>query len=364
MKIVIPMFGLGQSGGIKVICRVANELYKRGYDVEIITFRHASDLSLNFNVDVPVKYIYIPKLLLKIPIFNVIIKIILLWRNISKCDIIIANWNLTAYPVHFYRKTRAKKLYYIQAYEPEFFDYDRGVQLHKIIKNKITNKIYKKLAEHSYKLKLYKKIVNNDGINKKINNLFKKEVKFPIIPPGVDLDIFKPNENRKKGKNDQIVIGAITTTTEWKGTRDFFEAMSFTINKGYKIKIKTAFGPYPPKTKYVPHENVEPSTQKELAKFYRSLDIFISPITLIGEFPLGPLEAMACGTPVISTKLDYGINGYNHLEVPQNNPEDISKAVEKLIKNEALRRKLIKNGIETAKKYSWNKIIKLWVEAL
>jgi len=357
MKIVIPMFGLAQSGGVKVICRVANELYKRGNDVEIITFKTSSDSPLNFNVGVPVKYIYLPKLLSKILLFNDIIRMVFLWKNIPKCDIIIANWNLTTYPVCFYKKTRAKKLYYIQAYEPEFLDYGKGIVI-------VVNKMRKILAKYSYKLNNLYKIVNNDGVNKKLSDLFKRKISFPIIPPGVDLDVFKPNEDRKRNKNNWVVIGAITTVIEWKGTRDFFEAMDILVNEGYKIKIKTAFGPYPPKTKYIPHENVKPSTQEELAIFYRTLDIFVSPITIIGEFPLGPLEAMACGTPVISTKLDYGINEYNYLEIPPNNPEEISKAVEKLIKNENLRRKLIRNGIETAEKYSWDKIIKLWEDTL
>lgn len=38
-------------------------------------------------------------------------------------------------------------------------------------------------------------------------------------------------------------------------------------------------------------------------------------------------------------------------------PEDFSKAIERLLNSSQLREKLIKNGLEEVKKYSWDKIV-------
>lgn len=75
------------------------------------------------------------------------------------------------------------------------------------------------------------------------------------------------------------------------------------------------------------------------------------------------MEAMASGTPVVTTDCigirDYAINNVNALIVPPGNTEALSEALYRVLTDEALRRYLIENGLQTAREWSWNKRIEL-----
>jgi len=74
-------------------------------------------------------------------------------------------------------------------------------------------------------------------------------------------------------------------------------------------------------------------------------------------FGLPPLEAMACGTPVISSKISAmpeilgdAVEYFDPYSV-----DDIAKTMEKVAGDEKLREQLSKKGLERVKKYSWPK---------
>lgn len=99
---------------------------------------------------------------------------------------------------------------------------------------------------------------------------------------------------------------------------------------------------------YVPAE--------DLPLFYSFADLFVYP-SLREGFGIPPLEAMACGTPVISS---------NRSSLPEVvgdagiffDPEDsvmLSELMLKVINNESLRREIIERGFNNVKRYSWDK---------
>ena len=101
-------------------------------------------------------------------------------------------------------------------------------------------------------------------------------------------------------------------------------------------------------------------TGKNLVKTYQNSDIFIS-TTKQESFGITYLEAMASGLPIITSNV-LGVrnvvkNGYNGLLV-EPTPQKIADAIEKLIANPKLRKKLAQNGLKEVKKYSWKEIIK------
>jgi glycosyltransferase involved in cell wall biosynthesis len=74
-------------------------------------------------------------------------------------------------------------------------------------------------------------------------------------------------------------------------------------------------------------------------------------------FGLPPLEAMACGTPVIVSKIKVmpEIVGDAALLVDPHDVEDLAIAMNRLLTDETLREELIVKGHKRADKFSWEK---------
>lgn len=89
--------------------------------------------------------------------------------------------------------------------------------------------------------------------------------------------------------------------------------------------------------------------------FYHMASLFVFPSFFEG-FGLPPLEAMACGTPVIcsgSTSL-LEVFGSNALLVSPHDVSEIAWAMERALCDRKLRESLISQGISFAKKFKWN----------
>jgi len=91
---------------------------------------------------------------------------------------------------------------------------------------------------------------------------------------------------------------------------------------------------------------------EELFSFYRECDIFIVATKGNEGFPRTIWEAMSQSVPVISTKVgaipDMLEDGKNVLLVDQSSPQQLAKSIKILIKNNSLRKKLIKSGYNLA----------------
>jgi glycosyltransferase involved in cell wall biosynthesis len=99
---------------------------------------------------------------------------------------------------------------------------------------------------------------------------------------------------------------------------------------------------------------IQPANDYEVADFYRACDIFVYPSLLEG-FGLPPLEAMACGIPVISS--DCGgtadfLSESNALVVPPGNVAALTKAIERLIHSPDERERLRVAGLSTAAEFT------------
>lgn len=96
-------------------------------------------------------------------------------------------------------------------------------------------------------------------------------------------------------------------------------------------------------------------TEKELLKLYNKASIFVFP-SLYEGFGLPPLEAMACGTPVAasnSSSIPEICGTKNAIFFNPHDTNDIAKKLYLLYKNKDLQKKLVKNGLTHAAKFSW-----------
>ncbi|MFC1656114.1 glycosyltransferase family 4 protein [Patescibacteria group bacterium] len=93
---------------------------------------------------------------------------------------------------------------------------------------------------------------------------------------------------------------------------------------------------------------------EDLLGFYNLASVFLFP-SLYEGFGLPPLEAMACGTPVVSSHVSSipEVLGDAAVYADPLDPEDIAKNIELLMNDEKLREKKIAQGKERADVYSW-----------
>jgi len=96
--------------------------------------------------------------------------------------------------------------------------------------------------------------------------------------------------------------------------------------------------------------------ERTLAALYRLADVFAFP-SLYEGFGLPPLEAMACGTPVLTSMISSlpEVVGDAALLVDPYRVDDIADGLERLLGDEALRSALVKRGHARVKHFSWDR---------
>ena len=144
-----------------------------------------------------------------------------------------------------------------------------------------------------------------------------------------------------KFKNDYfLVIG---------GKKDPRRKKTYEVVKELSLEDKVIF------TDYI--------VEEDLPAIYSAAKLFVFPSFYEG-FGLPPLEAMACGTPVIcsnATSLPESV-GDAAITVEPGDNNGLAKAIDKVLSIQVLREELIRKGIERAKKFSWENTAKRTIE--
>lgn len=167
--------------------------------------------------------------------------------------------------------------------------------------------------------------------------------------------------------NDTVNVLFTGRITWQKGLKELFISTSRLIKKGININlhivgwednvgnsIEEELQVYASKNGFDSHVFFHGRKQvgEELNNFYRKAQIYVLP-TYHEGFPRTIWEAMASGTPVITTpvgSIPYYLKAEeNCLLVPSRNTEQLCMAIEKIIKNENLRKRIISNSYELVK---------------
>ncbi|SEW39799.1 glycosyltransferase [[Clostridium] fimetarium] len=125
-----------------------------------------------------------------------------------------------------------------------------------------------------------------------------------VIPNGIDLDIFKPTESDFRQKfdleNKTIILGVASIWHDRKGLW-LFNELADRLDNFYKIVLVGITE----KQKNNLSSNIlviqRTNDLMELAEIYTAADLFLNP-SIEETFGMVSLEALACGTPVISNK--------------------------------------------------------------
>lgn len=126
---------------------------------------------------------------------------------------------------------------------------------------------------------------------------FLKDKDIHVIHNGVDLNVFYPKEVEKS--NRVRVLGVSGVWNKDKGLYDFYKLRELIDNDQFEIVL---IGLTKEQIKDVPGGIIgieRTNSVSELAEYYSSADVFVNP-TYADSFPTVNMEALACGTPVIT----------------------------------------------------------------
>ncbi len=317
IRFLIP--GTGISGGIAVIFQHANRLYQKGYDVELLSLNATNDSDWFPNQRVKVvPYVQTRKIL----------------QN-GDTDILFATSYSTAFSVTLAKARR--KVYFVQSDESRFFQKDPD--------------LCKKIRE-TYRLPL-EYVTEAKWIQQWLKEEFGHESYY--VPNGLDPVMFHKTEPLEPKGNKLRVLIEGSIDVPFKGMEDAYAAVK---DLDAELWIVSNQGKPKPGWRYDRFFQNVPID--EMKKIYSSCDIFLKMSRVEGFFG-PPMEAMACGCAVVVAKVtgydEYIRGGVNALVVDSRDTKGARESILKLMNDKTLRERLVENGYQTAKEWSWERSV-------
>jgi len=195
---------------------------------------------------------------------------------------------------------------------------------------------------------------------------------IPVIYPGINLEQFNPqNRNRLREKSrshwglSKSTSCLLLVGNGWKnkGLEALLEAAGSTGSTDWRLLVVGRDDPRPyrdaiarlgldQRVSFLP-------PRPDVEFYYAAADVYVSP-SLEDAFGLPPLEAMACGLPVIvssragvSELITDGVDGIV-LKDPED-PVSLARVISDLHGNPILRGVLGENAAQTARQYTWER---------
>lgn len=145
-------------------------------------------------------------------------------------------------------------------------------------------------------------ITPSDWLSRLVKSSYLKEYKVKTINNGIDINIFKETPSKLKeqyGLSDKKIILGVASVWDKRKGLDYIKKIAFDLGDKYQVVV---IGVTQAQSIELPKNVIAISrtdSVKELATWYSAADVFINP-TLEDNYPTTNLEAIACGTPVVT----------------------------------------------------------------
>lgn len=192
--------------------------------------------------------------------------------------------------------------------------------------------------------------------------------KIEVIPNGVNLEKFNPKvQSAKKqlGIKEDYVVAFFGRLWKVKGIEYLVKAIPSVVEKIPNVKfIIVGEGPQKESlVKLVKDLDISghvmfhaPIDYSKMPAYIRASDCVVLP-SLMEGLPVTALEAMACGVPVVATKVggtpEVVKDGKNGFLLEPGRPKLIAEKLIKLLRNKKLRRRMGAAGRKFVEKYDW-----------
>lgn len=201
---------------------------------------------------------------------------------------------------------------------------------------------------------------------------YRSDAKIPVIPNGVDLELF-PYRNSDPGGHKLAFVGAMDASHNIDAVRFFALEVLPELQKTYPETTFSIVGARPTpevlalaETKGVIVTGKVPS----MAKYLQESTVCVVPLRAGYGIKNKTLEAMAAGTPVVGS--DRGLEGLA-VDTPNvplralraNSIPEYVNAISRLFENAELRQELSKNGRHLVEsEYTWERAGKLYEQVI
>jgi glycosyltransferase involved in cell wall biosynthesis len=273
----------------------------------------------------------------------------LLTPAIPKADLIIAaNWEGI---IPAWQSGKGKPVHFPQHYDEVLFTLDGSPS-----EGFGTNPLIKLLCRNTFQMPVYR-IANSSWLAGEFRRRFGEKV--PFVTHGIDTSRFR--QRPKLSATDGIIrVVTYSRPEKWKGFQDAVTAMHQLMQR-YPHKIEwhvygVAHPVLRPENPLAPYQFHGALSHDDLSRLYAESDIVLCP-SWYESFPLPPIEAMACGTAVITTPYgteDYAVDGHNAIVVRPRVISDFVVALDGLVRLPGLRDQLARNGRAMAESLTWD----------
>ena len=315
LRIIYVTQDTGVGGGHRDVFEHLNRLQRRGHSVELYSLDGPPDW---FPLEVPVRAFGSYEGLA---------------AELARQDAIkVATWWETAHWVWRASVTRGIPVYFVQDIETSYYPGDPAAQ----------NRVLASYREEF-------RYMTISGYNRQ--GLAELGLEAELIPPGIDLDNFRPLDRTKR---DDVVLSI--------GRSLPLKNLPLTIDAWKRLEPRPELWMFGVEPELGPEHGAryfERPSDERVNELFNEATVFVQ--TSIHEgFCLPLLEAMAVGTPVVSTDAHGNRDFCRHEEnclIADPDPESVSQALARVLGDARLRERLAAAGLETAADYAWEKRI-------